>query len=101
MKKILMLSVLVLGVFALGGCGTNKIVGSWELNSFVYTFNKDNTCTYNVSGEDMKCTYKIDGDKLSIMFDNNTVPFDTTYKIEKNKLIIKDSYGKDVEYTKK
>ena len=49
----------------------------------------------------MKCTYKTDGDKLSILYDGNTVSFDTTYSIDGNKLNVKDSLGNDTIYTKK
>ena len=35
----------------------------------IYTFNKDGTCNYDVSGNNMKCTYKVDGNKLSILYE--------------------------------
>ena len=41
------------------------------------------------------------GDKLSILYDGNTAPFETTYKVEGNKLTIKDSLDEDVVYNKK
>ena len=102
MKKTLVVALLLVGVFALFGC-TKKdgIVGKWAHDSFVYTFNSDKTCSYDAAGTKMECTYTIDGDKLSILYKGNTVSFDTTYKIEGNKLIIKDSLDKDVEYIKK
>ena len=49
----------------------------------------------------MKCTYKLDGDKIAITYDGNTEPFETTYEIKGNKLIIKDSFGSDTVYEKK
>ena len=49
----------------------------------------------------MKCTYEIDGDKISILYDGNTAPFETTFSIDGNKLNVKDSMGKDTIYTRK
>ena len=106
MKSKILLSVFVLVVLPLflTGCENtisgNTIVGSWEYGSFVYTFNKDNTCTYDAGGTIMKCTYETDGDKLSISYEKTTVPFETTYSIDGNKLNIKDSFGHDTIYEK-
>ena len=102
MKKTLVVTLLLVGIFALLGC-TKKdgLVGKWAHGSFVYTFNSDKSCSYDVAGTKMECTYTIDGDKLSILYKGNTAPFETTYKIEGNTLTIKDSAGSDVEYTRK
>ena len=104
LKKIMLAFVLLLGVFAFAGCdkeSNNTIVGKWALGSYVYTFNADNTCSYDVGGTLMKCTYKTDGDKLSITYDGNTASFDTTYSIDGNKLNVIDSFGNDTIYTRK
>ena len=39
----------------------------------------------------MKCTYTIDGDKISILYDGNTVSFDTTFEIKDDTLNVRDS----------
>ncbi len=101
MKKACSILVVALFVLVLSGCGKITIVGKWAQGSFVYTFNDDNTCEYDVAGTKMKCTYKTDGDKLSILYDGNTVPFETTYKIEDKTLIILDSFGSEVKYERK
>ena len=102
MKKLFMGSIItLLGVLVLYGCGKATIVGTWTHDSFVYTFNKDNTCSYEVLGTTMKCKYTTDGDKISILYDGNSAPFETTYHIEKDKLHILDSFDNDVEYTRK
>ena len=49
----------------------------------------------------MKCTYKIDGDKISILYDGSTVPFETTFSIENDTLNVIDSLGNDTLYTRK
>ena len=49
----------------------------------------------------MVVTYEVDGENLSITYKGNTVPFKTTFKIDSKKLIIKDSFGSDVEYIRK
>lgn len=107
-KKLLVYLLLVVCVLTVSACGKKKekkndnpIVGKWALGSFVYTFNNDNTCSYDAAGTLMKCTYKLDGDKIAITYDGNTEPFETTYEIKGNKLIIKDSFGSDTVYEKK
>ena len=106
MKKYAFVAVLLISL-VLVGCGksdsssSNSIVGKWALGSYVYTFNADNTCSYDASGTLMKCTYTTDGDKLSILYDGNTDPFETTYSIDGNKLNVRDSFGNDTIYTRK
>jgi len=107
MKKIIS-SLLVIAVcFLLIGCTKkeNGIVGKWETKlgtySYVYTFNEDKTCTYDAAGTLMKCTYEIKDDTISILYDGNTAPFETTFSIEGNKLNVKDSLGNDTIYTRK
>ena len=105
-KYLKVLVVLVLSVIVLTGCKNRKekkvsIVGKWAFDSYVYTFNEDKTCSYDAAGTLMKCTYEVDGDKLSILYDGNTAPFETTFSIDGKKLNIKDSFGNDTIYTKK
>ena len=103
MKKSLLAILLVVLCVTVVGCGKkDPIVGKWAYGSgesFMYTFNSDGTCHYTANNKD--CTYKVDGDKLSITYNGDTSSFDTTFKIEDNKLIIKDSFGSDVVYEKK
>ena len=105
MKKNILGLLVIVFCLVLVGCnkakGKNTIVGKWALGSFVYTFNEDGTCTYDVSGKLMKCTYKTDGDKISIIYEGNTAPFETTYSIDGNKLNVKDSFDNDTIYTRK
>lgn len=81
---------------------SSDLVGRWAYSGgmFIYTFNSDMTGEYNVAGTIMKFTYTVDGNKLSILYDDMTETFDTTYKIEGDTLIIKDSLGEDVKYKK-
>ncbi|MBQ9019659.1 MAG: hypothetical protein IJ097_05055 [Bacilli bacterium] len=102
MKKGLFALLLVAGIILLAGCGkSNLLVGKWAHGSFVYTFNSDGTCEYDVSGSIMKCTYKTSGNKLSILYEGYDKSLDTTYSVKGNKLSIKDSFGNDTVYTKK
>lgn len=108
MKKIflsLIMAIVLLGsVFITTGCGKkdgNTIVGSWDHSGFVYTFNKDKTGSYDALGNKMNFTYEDDGKKVSILYTGNTDASSYEYKIEGKKLIIKDSFGNDVEYTRK
>ena len=101
MKKGLLVCLLAVLCVAVVGCGKKDgLVGEWAYgsgNTFVFTFNEDKTCSY--AGRN--CTYTVDGDKLSILYDGDTAPFETTYKIEDDKLTIKDSLDNDVVYTRK
>ena len=104
MKKFFLGSLFLVLCITVVGCGKKKdpIVGKWAYgtgDSFVYTFNEDKTCHY--SANNRKCTYTINGDKLSILYDGDTAPFDTTFKIEDNKLTIVDSFGSEVVYNKR
>ena len=105
-KKTLFLSLVLISMIVLSGCGKktkkNTIVGKWAHSSgYTYTFNEDKTCSYGIAGASMKCTYKVDGDKLSILYDGNTVSFDTTYSIDGDELNVKDSLGNDTIYKRK
>ena len=107
MKKSLafisLMSVVIVSLFTLTGCGKKEktLVGSWVHSSYVYTFNSDKTGTYDALGTKMEFTYEDDGSKVSILYKGNTNASTYEYKIEDNKLIIKDSFGNDVEYTRK
>ncbi len=104
MKKILLLTIIVT-MLTITGCGKKEtIVGKWEseqLSGYIYTFNEDKTCVYDIPNKKMKCTYTVEGDNLSILFEGDTAPFNTKYRIEKAVLIIKDSIGNDVRYKAK
>ena len=104
MKKSLLVCLLgVVLCFVVVGCGKkDPIVGKWAYgsgDSFVFTFNQDKTCHYTANNKD--CTYTIDGDKISILYADNTAPFESNFKIEGNKLTLKDSFGNDVVYEKR
>lgn len=111
MKKsilaICVIALLIAALFVLTGCGekkeeANTIVGSWQhTTGYTYTFNNDKTGTYSLGERFMEFTYEDKGDKVSILYYGNTNASEYEYKIEGNKLIIKDSLGKDVEYTRK
>ncbi len=103
MKKSIIILFVAVMCLALVGCGKkkNSIVGVWKRGSFVYTFNKDGTCNYEVSSSkssNMKCTYKTDGDKLTIQYVGDQQSFNTTYSFENGRLNIKDANGQDSFY---
>ena len=108
MKKTLLSILLLVCVVVLSGCTKEEkkdtIVGKWETklgtSSYVYTFNEDKTCSYNAAGTLMKCTYTIDGDKISILYDGNTVSFDTTFEIKDDTLNVRDSNNNDTIYNR-
>lgn len=103
MKKILAVFVLMVGALILFGCEkTNPLVGSWTHSAgYTYTFNKDKTGSYAYGETEMKFTYEDDGKKVSIKYENSDNTLDLEYKIDGKTLTIKDSFGSDVEYTRK
>ena len=103
-KGVVLGIVFVCAALFLTACNrkdSNSIVGSWEYSGYVYTFNADKTGDYSVGGTKMEFTYEDDGKKVSILYTGNTMAGEYEYRIEDNKLIIKDSFGNDVTYTKK
>lgn len=102
-KKLFVLTILAVGIISTTACNKSQtIVGKWEHSSgYIYNFKDNKTGIYSYGSNEMKFTYKDDGKKLSILFDGNTIASEYEYRIENNKLIIKDSFGKDVEYIKK
>lgn len=110
MKKtvisIALIIMLAVSVLVLTGCGEKQdkgVVGQWAYQSYVYTFNEDKTGNYDYgnSGKGMDFTYEDNGTELSITYTGSTSPLVLKYKLDGNKLIITDSFGKDVEYVKK
>ncbi len=105
-RNIICVFVLIVCVVTVAGCGNtktnrNSLVGSWEHSGYVYTFNNDKTGSYDALGTKMAFTYEDDGKKVSILYKGNTIASSYEYKIDGKKLVIKDSFGSDVEYTKK
>lgn len=114
-KVISALCIIMIAVatLTLAGCGKKDeksekvtLVGTWEYtrgsgSSYAYIFKEDKTGAYSVYGSEMPFTYEDDGEKVTILYDGNTISNTFEYRIEGNKLIIKDSFGNDVEYTKK
>ena len=110
MKKGLILLLVIVAFSAmllLTACGdssntpaetSNSIVGSWTYpnSTMTYVFNEDGTGSYY--GRDF--TYTTSGDQLSILYNGDTVSFDTTYTIENNKLNVRDSFGSDTIYNR-
>ena len=110
-KKIFIVLILVIGVFAFTGCNKGKkaekksgIVGTWvyvDSDQFVYTFNEDGSGKYEVAGTTMEFTYKISGNKLSMTYKGDTEDLETEYSIKDDILNIKDSLGEDTLYERK
>lgn len=111
--NIIFVLLVAVATIVLTGCGNSSkkekestIIGSWEYASspssaYRYTFNSDKTGSYSVYGTEKNFTYEDDGKKVSIMYEKNTVPSEYEYKLDGDKLIIKDSFGNDVEYKRK
>lgn len=111
MKKVLLGLLVIVSAIFLVGCNkdtntttkvkTAPIVGSWTHGSYTYTFNSDGTGDYSYGDTKMEFTYEDNGEQVEILYTGNTVAGKYKYRIEGKKLIIKDSFDNDVEYTKK
>ena len=104
--KILFICLMFVSVFIFTGCekksSKSPLIGSWKHSSgYIYTFNGDKTGNYSYNGKAMEFTYEDKDGKVSILYTGNTDASEYEYKIEGKKLIIKDSFGNDVEYIKK
>lgn len=112
--SVLCIVVIAIATLTLTGCGKKEeksedkatLVGTWEYtrgngSTYAYIFKDDNTGAYSVYGSEMPFTYEDDGEKVTILYNGNTISNTFEYRIEGDKLIIKDSFGDDVEYTKK
>lgn len=105
MKKVLLGLLVIVSVFFLVGCekkNSKPLVGSWKHTSgYTYTFNEDGTGDYSYGNTKMEFTYEDKGEEVEILYKGNTMANTFKYRIEGKKLIIKDSFDNDVEYTKK
>lgn len=104
--SVLVIAIMAIAALTLTGCENKKnsapsLIGSWDHSGYVYKFNEDKTGSYSAYSTEMKFTYEDKGDKVVISYEGTTSPNEFGYRIEGNKLIIKDSFGEDVVYTKK
>ena len=103
MKKILMGAFLILLPLLVTGC-EKSIEGKWKSvdtnNEYYYIFNKDNTCSYEMTIARLDCTYEKKDGTLKILFDGKEKQHIYEYRFEKNNLIIKDNTGKDNKFIK-
>lgn len=108
-KSLLIITMLLSAILLFAGCGnkkdnksSNPIVGVWksDLGDFTYHFNDDGSGYYDVYGTKMEFTYTAENGKISILFKENTVPFETDYNINGDTLNVKDSFGNDTLYKK-
>ena len=105
MKKTICGIALTILIILSIGCGKKGLVGKWRADGhsvdYYYIFNDDKTCAYEMSGAKMECTYEDDGTKVTILYKGNTNANTYEYTIDGDTLIIKDSFGDDVKYTRK
>ena len=110
MKKIISIVCIVmiaLSSLVFTGCGkeSNSVVGEWVYklgdSEYIFKFNEDGTGSYTAWGNEAKFTYEDDGENISILYDGTTSANKYSYKVDRKKLTFTDSYGINVEYTKK
>lgn len=81
-----------------------SIVGKWKSidskDEYYYIFNKDKTCSYEMTVARLNCTYEVIDSKLKILYDGNEKENNFEYRFEKKTLIIKDDTGKDNKFIK-
>ena len=103
MKKIFLGIILSLLLIITTGC-KKSIIGKWKAietnNEYYYMFNKDKTCSYEMTVARLDCTYEEDGEKLTILYKGNEKPKTYQYRFDGSTLIIRDDTGKDNKFTK-
>lgn len=77
--------------------GGSELVGVWKHGSYAYTFNEDGTGDY---GEGFEFTYVDNGDTVTITYNESGAENEFKYSISGDKLLIEDSFGEEIEYTK-
>ena len=105
MKKIFLSGILFFLILLTTGCGKPTIIGKWKSldkeNEYYYIFNKDKSCSYQMTVARLDCTYEIDGEKINILFKGNENAITYWYRFDKGILVIKDHDGKDNSFIKK
>ena len=103
MKKYFLGISLILLLILTTGC-KKSIIGKWRTidtdNEFYYIFNKDKTCSYEMTVARLDCTYEDDGEKLTILYKGNETAKVFQYHFDGSTLIIKDDAGRDNKFTK-
>ena len=103
MKKYALGIVLFLLLFLTTGC-KKSIVGKWKAietdNEYYYIFNKNKTCSYEMTVARLDCTYEADDEKVTILYKGSEKPKTYQYFFDGNTLIIKDDTGKDNKFIK-
>ncbi len=103
MRKYLLIALLCSLLILTTGC-KKSIVGKWKsvesATEYYYIFNKNKTCSYEMTVARLDCTYEEDGKKLTILYNGNPNPTTYEYRFENNILIIKDSSGNDNKFIK-
>ncbi len=109
-KRILsIICVLVFSCALLAACGSKdesgSLVGTWISEDFdggyVFTFHEDGSGNYNALGTDMPFTYTAKDGTLSVLYDGETMAYETEFTVLGDTFTLKDSTGQDVVYKKK
>ena len=92
MKKVISIIIFMFISLLLAGCKNNELIGNWysedtSINSY-YTFNKDNTGSFNFNDVSSKFTYKINNSEMTLSYENSNIPATFNYEIKDNKLTI-------------
>ena len=103
MKKYLFGFTLFLSLFLLTGC-KKGIVGKWRAidtkTNYYYIFNRDKTCSYEMTVARLDCTYEISDNTITILYKGSSKKKTFQYKFEGKNLIIRDDNGKDNKFVK-
>ena len=81
-----------------------RIIGKWKAvdteYEYYYIFNKDNTCSYEMTGARLECTYEETKNDLIILYNGNDKKHTYKYSFKGKYLIIRDNTGKDNKFIK-
>ena len=96
--------LIVIVVLALIIINRNNVIGKWKVvdseYEYFYIFNKDKTCSYEMTGARLDCTYEKTKNELIILYKGNDKKYTYKYFFDNKYLIIQDNTGKDNKFIK-
>ena len=96
---------IIIMIFLIMGCSKKSegIIGKWisDDKREIYEFNDDDTCLYKDNDRKITCSYQDDQTRITIIEDGVFEANVYEYEIVNDKLIMIDSFGKEIVFKRK